>query len=192
MRFFAVYFAINDWSRVLVVAAYLPICLTPKTLNLAVSHQNILANLGVYMNRQTPVFCLWIVWRFKRTIRSGRHTLWRKEQRCPHAIYHARTIYNPNNKASPIKYQTKISPTIISHDDLSFNFANPQTPSQFARNFRWETLRWNILGVRRTGKYVAATEILNQAFIAKRPANNKKGTGNRQFQFFLIQFVVHL
>ena len=83
----------------------------------------------------------------KRVV-AWRHTLWRKEQRCPHAIYHARTIYNPNNKASPIKYQTKISPTIISHDDLSFNLANPQTPSQFARNFRWETLRWNILGAR--------------------------------------------
>ena len=45
---FAGYFAINDWSRVLVVATYLSICLTPKTLNLAVSHQNILANNSVY------------------------------------------------------------------------------------------------------------------------------------------------
>ena len=44
----AIYFAINDWSRVLVVATYLSICLTPKTLNLAVSHQNILANNSVY------------------------------------------------------------------------------------------------------------------------------------------------
>ena len=84
----------------------------------------------------------------RKRVVAWRHTLWRKEQRCPHAIYHARTIYNPTNNASPIKYKTKISPTIISHDDLSFNFANPQTPSQFARNFRWETLRWNILGVR--------------------------------------------
>ncbi len=45
---FAGYFAINDGSRVLVVATYLSICLTPKTLNLAVSHQNILANNSVY------------------------------------------------------------------------------------------------------------------------------------------------
>ena len=52
---FAVYFVINDWSRVLVVAAYLPICLTPKTLNLAVSHQNILAN-------NVGVWCWDLVW----------------------------------------------------------------------------------------------------------------------------------
>ncbi len=51
---------------------------------------------------------------------------------------------------------------------------NPKTPTLFARNFRWETLRWSVFGVRRIDKYVAATEILNQAFIAKRPANKSK------------------
>ena len=41
---FAVYFATNAWSRILVVATYFAICLTPKILYLTVSHQNILAN----------------------------------------------------------------------------------------------------------------------------------------------------
>ena len=52
--------------------------------------------------------------------------------------------------------------------------SHPKTPTLFARNFRWETLRWNILGARRTGKYVAATVILNQAFIAKITADKSK------------------
>ena len=87
---------------------------------------------------------------------------------------------NPTNNAAPIKYQTKISPTNISHDDLSFNFANPQTPSQFAWNFRWETLRWNILGARlflredtqcRPATSCVCNIILSHNFIAKMAAN---------------------
>ena len=56
---FACYFAINGWFRVFVVATYLSICLTPKTLYLTVSHQNILANCDViHLNRQPPVLFL--------------------------------------------------------------------------------------------------------------------------------------
>ena len=58
---FAVYFAINGWFRVFVAATYLPVCLTPKTLHRAVSHQNILANLWVG-NWWEVLVAFFIVW----------------------------------------------------------------------------------------------------------------------------------
>ena len=86
---FAGYFAINDWSRVLVVATYLSICLTPKTLNLAVSHQNILANNSVYK-----------LWEIENAVPI-------KYRTNPH------TIYIP--KPPPTKTKPKIAFALISH-----------------------------------------------------------------------------
>ena len=63
---------------------------------------------------------------------------------------------------------------------------------KFARNFRWETFRWNILGVRRTGKYVAATKILNQAFIAKITANPPIYPQNISYYYTYITFQIIL
>ena len=39
---------------------------------------------------------------------AGWHTLWRKEQRCPPAIYVFYTIYNPTNNDMPIEYRLGI------------------------------------------------------------------------------------
>ncbi len=61
--FFAVYFAINGWFRVFVVATYLSIRLTPKTLHTTVSHQNILANNGDrFFIHRTEIFDFVVRW----------------------------------------------------------------------------------------------------------------------------------
>ena len=59
---------------------------------------------------------------------AWRHTLWRKEQRCPHAIYHARAIYKPTNNAVPIKYRNQNPNKIfkfIHHCRFSKIFSHP-------------------------------------------------------------------
>ena len=103
---FAGLFAINAWFRVFVVATYLSICLTPKTLHTTVSHQNIIANCDViHLNRQPPVLFLRI-WNFVYIfrivyvcvrIRNGGHCVSRRhicrsynlqphQQRCAYTI----------------------------------------------------------------------------------------------------------
>ena len=52
---------------------------------------------------------------------AGRHTLWRKEQRCPPTIFVAYTLYTPTNNAVFIKYRTKnLLSFIKSHINVCF------------------------------------------------------------------------
>ena len=121
---FACYFAINGWFRVFVVATYLSICLTPKTLHTTVSHQNIIANNGVYERIGCITctgsffaylkFCIYfrIVYACAR-IRNGRHCvscrhICRSYNLHPHQQRCAYTISPPH--ITPIPFIHMYSP----------------------------------------------------------------------------------